>query len=298
MLQQARTAAADGEMGKSKIYSYDYDEYENGKNAESMVADILADPEFTELEELVIGGWGGEFDESCQPVIDGIVANAEKFRHITKLFIGDMDYEVCEVSWIMQGDYSGIWQAMPQLKELTIKGSTDLALGAVAHEGLESLTIICGGLGKSVLEEIAGAKLPNLKKLLLYIGVEDYGFDGDEGTVREMLERSDFPQLAYLGITDSEIQDELTETVLESKYINQIAVLDLSNGTLTDKGGKLLLEKLPGLPNIQKLDVHHHYLSDEMMKKLEQLSMEVDVSEQEEAEEWNGKVWYNAMLTE
>ena len=38
--------------------------------------------------------------------------------------------------------------------------------------------------------------------------------------------------------------------------------------------------------------------SDEMVEKLEKLSVEVDVSEQEEADEWNGKLWYNAMLTE
>ncbi|MCM1213068.1 MAG: STM4015 family protein [Lachnospiraceae bacterium] len=285
-------------MGKSKTYSYEYDDYENGKNAETMVKDILADPEFPELEELIIGGWGGEYEADCQPILNAIADDPDKFSHITKLFVGDMDYEVCEVSWIMQGDYSRIWKAMPQLKELTIKGSMDLALGEIAHDNLESLTIICGGLGQDVMEEIRNAKLPNLKKLLLYVGVEDYGFDGNADTIKELLAGSDFPKLSYLGIVDSEIQDELTEVVLESKYIHQIETLDLSCGTLTDKGGNLLLEKLPAFPNIKKLDVHHHYLSDEVMGKLEKLSMEVDVSEQEEAEKWNGKIWYSAMLTE
>ncbi|MCM1064982.1 MAG: STM4015 family protein [Eubacterium sp.] len=285
-------------MGKSKTYSYEYDDYEDGKNAATMVKDILADPEFPELEELIIGGWGGEYEEDCQPILNAIADDPDKFSHITKLFVGDMDYEVCEVSWIMQGDYSRIWRAMPQLKELTIKGSMDLALGEIAHDNLESLTIICGGLGQDVMEEIRNAKLPNLKKLLLYVGVEDYGFDGNADTIKELLAGSDFPKLSYLGIVDSEIQDELTEVVLESKYIHQIETLDLSCGTLTDKGGNLLLEKLPALSNIKKLDVHHHYLSDEVMGKVEKLSMEVDVSEQEEAERWNGKIWYSAMLTE
>ena len=285
-------------MGKSKTYSYDYDEYEDGKNAETMVEDILADPEFSGLDELVIGSWGSAYEDDCQPIIDAIVENADRFSHITKLFVGDMDFEECEVSWIMQGDYSQIWKAMPQLKELTIKGSMDLTLGEIAHENLESLTIICGGLGADVIKEIEKAKLPSLKKLLLYIGVEDYGFDGDAGTIKELLENSDFSNLTYLGIVDSEIQDELAQVVLECKYIHQIDTLDLSCGTLTDKGGSMLLEKLPELPNIRKLDVHHHYLSGEMMKKIENLSLEADVSEQEKAEEWNGKIWYNAMLTE
>lgn len=286
------------QTGKSKTYSYDYEDYENGKNPKTMLEEILADPEFTGLEELVIGGWGGEYEESCQAILDGIAENADRFSHITKLFVGDMDYEVCEVSWIMQGDYSGLWKAMPQLKELTIKGSNDLTLGTIEHDSLESLTIICGGLGKDVIEEIAKAKLPNLRKLLLYIGIEDYGFDGNADTVRELLSASDFPKLTYLGITDSEIQDELTAVVLESKYMQQITTLDLSNGTLTDKGGQLLLEKLPGFSNLEKLDVHYHYLSDEMMEKLKALPVTVDVSEQEKAESWKGELWYNAMLTE
>ncbi len=286
------------QMGKSKIYSVDYEEYENGKDAEALAEDILADPEFQELEELVIGGWGCEYEDDCQPILDAIAEKPDQFSHITKLFVGDMDFEVCEVSWIMQGDYSRIWKAMPQLKELTIKGSMDLTLGEIAHEGLESLTIICGGLGQEVIKEIEKAKLPNLKKLLLYIGVENYGFDGNADTIKELLANSDFPKLTYLGIVDSEIQDELTEIVLECKYMGQIETLDLSCGTLTDKGGKLLLEKLPAYSNIKKLDLHHHYLSDDVMEGIEKLPMEVDVSEQEDAEEWNGKIWYNALLTE
>ena len=105
-----------------------------------------------------------------------------------------MDYEECEVSWIMQGDYGKLWTAMPQLKELTIKGSMDLRLGDVRHENLESLTIICGGLPVSVIEEIQKAKLPNLKKLVLYIGIDNYGFDGNGETIRTFLEKSDFPR--------------------------------------------------------------------------------------------------------
>jgi len=283
----------------SKIYAYDYDQYEDeGKNAEVMVKEILDDPVLPGLKELVIGNWGGAWEDSCQGLIDGIVNNADRFSHIEKLFVGDMSYEECEVSWILQGDYSKLWAAMPQLKELTIKGSTDLELGEIVHEGLESLTIICGGLPENVITSIQNAKLPKLKKLLLYIGVEDYGFEGDADTIKTLLEKADFPELTYLGIADSEIQDELTEVVLESKFMGQISTLDLSCGTLSDKGGKLLLEKLPSFPNIKKLDIHHHYLSDEMMKELKALPLEVDASEQEIAESYKGEIWMNAMLTE
>ena len=288
-----------GKNEKCKKFMYSYDEYEEqGKGAETLVEDILADPDFPVLTELVIGDWCNSWEDGCQKILDGIVEQAERFSHIESLFIGDMDYEECEVSWIIQGDYSRLWAAMPQLKELTIKGSTDLELGEICHEGLESLTIICGGLSRSVLRSIQDAKLPGLKKLLLYIGVEAYGFDGDENTVKELLEKADFPKLTYLGIEDSEIQDELAQVVLESKFMGQIETLDLANGTLTDKGGELLLKELPKWPNVKKLDVHYHYMSDEMAGKLEALPLEVDASEGNEDERYNGEIYRNAMLTE
>lgn len=285
-------------MGKTKKYFYDYEQYEEGKNSVSMIQEILEDPEFPQVTDLVIGCWGSPYEEDCQDILDGIVNHKEQFSHVEKLFVGDMDYEECEVSWIVQGNYQALWKAMPQLKELTIKGSTDLVLGDINHDNLEALTIICGGLPESVMESIRDAKLPNLRKLVLYIGIENYGFDGDADSVKNLLEQSDFPNLEYLGIEDSEIQDELTEVVLNSKYMKQIHTLDLANGTLTDKGGKLLLERLPEFPNIKNLDVHYHYMSENMVEELKTLAVELDASEPNEPETYHGEIWMNAMLTE
>ena len=283
-----------------KKYYHEYEDYENGKTAETMVGEILADPEIQNIDELIIGDWGGAYEESCQAVLDAIADNADRFSHITSLFVGDMDYEECEISWIIQGDYSRIWEAMPQLKEITVKGSTDLKLGKIKHSHLESLTIICGGLGSDVIKEIEEAELPELKKLLLYIGSDNYGFDGDADTVRSLLANSDFPKLEYLGIADSEIQDELTAVVLDCKYIDRITTLDLSCGTITDKGGELLLGKLPELKNLKKLDLSYNYLSDEMKDKLTAAApaVEMDLSDSQEADEWDGELWFNAMVTE
>ena len=284
---------------KTKKYFYTYEQYEDeGQGTDTLVNDILSDPEFPELTELTIGDWGGCWEDGCQKIIDEIVDHAERFSHIQGLFIGDMDYEECEVSWIIQGNYSRLWAALPHLKALTIKGSTDLSLGDIRHENLESLTIICGGLPEAVIGQIENAKLPNLKKLLLYIGIEDYGFDGNADTIKALLENTDFPKLEYLGIVDSEIQDQLTQIVLDSKYMNLIHTLDLSNGTLTDKGGELLLKKLPDYPNIKKLDVHYNYLTDEVARKLEALPINTDTSERNKPWEYKGESYMNAMLTE
>lgn len=141
-------------MYKSKEFSYNYDDYSEGKNAKSLIADIIADRELASLEEIVIGSWGNAWEDNCQDIIDGIVANKDKFSNIKSLFIGDMDYSECEVSWILQGDYSKLWDAMPQLEVLCIKGSNGLVLGDIQHGNLKHLEIICGGLPVSVIESV------------------------------------------------------------------------------------------------------------------------------------------------
>lgn len=288
-------------MYKSKKYFYEYEEFEDGnKSCKTMVADILADSDFKNLDEVIIGCWGEawEDEDGANAIIKDIIDNKEQFAHIKSLFIGDMDFEECEVSWIVQGDYENLFEAMPQLEKLTIKGSTDLTLGKVNAPNLRSLEIICGGLPKDVIESIRDAKLPALEELKLYIGVEDYGFDGSIADIKDLLDKSDFPKLTGLGLCDSEIQDDVCELVLNSKYMNQIERLELSMGSLTDKSGQLLLDKLPEFPGVKELDVHYHFLSDGMMKKLKALPIKVDMDEQNEPDEYDGNIYYYPMLTE
>lgn len=287
------------EQNKSKKFFYGWEDYEDGgKDAKTMIADILADKELPQLEEVIIGCWGESWDNGAQPIVDGIVANKEKFAGIKSLFIGDMDYEECEVSWIEQADYAKLWEAMPQLEKLTIKGSSNLSLGTVQHANLKSLEIICGGLPKNVIKSIGEAKLPELRNLSLYIGVEDYGFDGTAEDIKEMLEKSDFPKLEVLGIMDSEIQDEITEIVVNCKYMTQIHTLDLSLGSLTDKGGEILLKVLPSHENIKTVDLQYHYMSDEMMEKLDGLPIDINMDDQQEEDEYDGEIYRYPMLTE
>ena len=196
-----------------------------------------------------------------------------------------MDYEECEVSWILQGNYDGLLQALPNLEILTIKGSTDLALGNLKSENLKQLEIICGGLPKNVLKEIQEAELPQLETLNLYLGVSEYGGDINQADLENFLSNANFPNLKYLGLNDCDWQDEVVESVCKSAYMKQLEVLDFSNGILTDKGGEILLKDIPKYENIKKLDLHYHYMSSKMMENLDKLSCEVDMSEANDPED-------------
>lgn len=290
-------------MYKRKIYVYSYEDCEKrNKSAATMADDILNDSELASLEEIVIGCWGECWEESAQIFLDSLTEHADKLSHIKSLMVGDMDFEECEVSWILQGNYEKLLMALPNLERLIIKGSTDLELGTISHTNLKDLTIICGGLPASVIKSIETAYMPNLERLQLYLGVEEYGFDGSIEDIRSLLANSYFPKLSHLGLCDSELQDEVTEVVLQSKYIHQINILDLSRGTLTDRGGRLLIEKLPSLTNLSIVDLDWHYLSKDCMEQLNAIASNREIlillGDAQEAETYDGTLCCYPMLTE
>ena len=290
-------------MLKSKKYFYTGDQIWNDDsdveiNSLTLANDIIADSELSSLDELIVGCWGESYDNPVQSLLDVFVENKDKLQHISRMFIGDMDYEECEVSWIEQGDYSNLLKALPNLKSLTIKGSNELSLGNIDHNNLEELEIICGGLPTSVIKQIASARLPKLKKLNLYFGVEDYGFDGTSDDIASILKADYIKNLSYLGLGDSEIQDEIVEKIVEIKNLYNIKTLALSNGTLTDKGGQMILDNISMFKGLEKLDLTYHYLSEEMMQNLRNTGINVILDEANEPDEYDGEVYYYPMLTE
>ncbi len=263
-----------------------YEDYENGVTIKQLIAELVAKPESKELESLIIGDWGGSYENDSSTVVEALVQSKDAFPKLRKLFIGDMDSEECEVSWIMQSDLAPLLTAFPELTSLTIQGSTDLSLKPARHEKLEELVIICGGLGKSVLDSIAQAHFPRLKKLELYLGVDNYGFDGTLEDVLQVAQPGLFPELTYLGLKDSEIQDEIAAALADAPILDQLHTLDLSMGTLTDAGAEALLNS-ERVKKLRHLDLSHHFMSEKMMKRWKQSGLPVDISDaQDEDDEY------------
>lgn len=288
-------------MLKSKKYFYDGDviwDSDESVDASTLAELIVNDEELAELEEVVVGCWGESYDNSVQPILDKIVEYKDRFKNVKSFFIGDMGFEECEVSWIEQGDYAALLSAFPELKKLTVKGSNGLSLGDINHANLEELEIICGGLPLNVLNQIIDAKLPSLKKLNLYIGVEDYGFDGSLEDIKRLLNADFIKQLDYLGICDSELQDSICEELLKLDSLYDIKTLDLSKGTLTDVSGELIIKHIDKLRNLDCLDLTYHYLSDDMMARLKKLDIKILLDDPQEVYTSHGEDYYWPMLTE
>ncbi|MEK5467658.1 STM4015 family protein [Paenibacillus sp. FSL R7-0210] len=264
--------------------SIDYDGFEEGKRMETEIERLSESPEAAGLTSLTIGDWGQAYEQSSEHVVEALVKHSASFPALRKLFIGDMSYEECEISWINQTDLSPLLPAYPELQSLTAQGGTDLRLSQLQHDKLEELIIITGGLSKAVLGDIAASRLPNLRKLELYLGVDNYGFDGGLEDLLPLIEPGKFPNLTYLGLKNSEIQDEIAAALADAPILDQLHTLDMSLGTLSDTGAEALLasERVKGL---KLLNLSHHYMSDEMMLRLKNSGLPVDVSDQQQADD-------------
>ncbi|MDR1889028.1 MAG: STM4015 family protein [Zoogloeaceae bacterium] len=278
----------------AKKYALDYDD---NTTDEVLLKKILDDPKLPDIKQLTIGCWSFESGD-CQTLIDGLVANREKIAQVEELFWGDIESEETELSWIEQGNMSALIDALPRLSRLIIKGTNNLKLGVKTLPNLRSLEIISGGLPRSVIQDVIASHLPNLEKLVLYAGVEDYGFDGSIEDFKPLFSRAKFPKLTWFGIVNAEEQDALVELALASDLLPQLETLDLSCGVLTDKGGQLLLDNIDKIKHLKFINMRYNYLGKEMRGKLAGLPVRVDVSEANEFEEYDGELYSNPMLTE
>ena len=217
-----------------------------------------------------------------------LIAHAPQLPNLRALFIGDMTYEECEISWIVQGSYKPLLDAFPLLQELRIRGGNELVIEPFAHQHLRRFTIEAGGLDQKIAEALAQSSMPQLEHLELWLGTEEYGFSGDVDLYRKVLAQLTVPTLKYLGLRDAEIADDLAVWLAEEPLVAQLDTLDLSLGTIGDLGAVAVLNHTQ-LGKLKRLDLSHHYISEENQAKLKALPFEVVLDDPQEADEDDGE---------
>jgi hypothetical protein len=265
------------------VYRLTQDYDDKGSMAELIEA-FFARIDKAELEALVIGMWNESYETGPESILDTLVRHAASLPKLKAVFIGDMTYEECEISWINQGNYQPLLQAFPQLEALRIRGSTSLALPAFSHANLRQLVIECGGLPNAIAESLAQSSLPRLEHLELWLGSDDYGFDGDVAVYRRVLDQLRTPGLRYLGLRDSQIADGLAQWLAGEAWVLQLDTLDLSLGTLGDVGAEALYNS-PHITKLKRLDLSHHYISAEWQDKLRSLGPWVVLDDPQEPDD-------------
>ena len=60
----------------------------------------------------------------------------------------------------------------------------------------------------------------------------------------------------------------------------------------------MILDNISMFKNLEKLDLTYHYLSEKMMENLKNTGINVILDEANDAEEYDGEIYYYPMLTE
>ncbi|WP_426077415.1 STM4015 family protein [Janthinobacterium sp. PSPC3-1] len=265
-------------------------EYDDKRKMPDLIAGFLEKTDKTTLEALIIGMWGDPYEAGADEVIAALAGHAPQLPKLRALFIGDMTYEECEISWIVQGSYKPLLDAFPLLEELRIRGGNELILEPFAHQNLRKFTIESGGLDQKIAQALAESSMPKLEHLELWLGTDDYGFSGDVALYRKVLAQLATPTLRYLGLRDAQIADELAVWLANEPLLATITTLDLSLGTLGDVGAEALLHGTH-LGNLTLLDLSHHYISEANQEKLKALPFEVVLDDPQEDDEDDGDVY-------
>lgn len=247
-----------------QIYRISAEVYEPKISLEGLISAYTGETGCEKTTGLVIGGWEDPYDSGPDAAIKTLITSKGRLPKLAALFLGDMTYEDCEISWIIQTDVAPLIMAFPTLTEFTVRGASKLALKSLSHPALTTLTIQSGGLGADVVTQVLTAKLPSLWHLELWLGVDDYGGNTTIETLAPLLNANPFPGLKVLALRNSQITDEIAAAVVASPLMDQLTELDLSMGTLSDEGAKALL-KSAKISKLKRLVLHHNYMSDPML---------------------------------
>lgn len=267
--------------------SLSYDAAQEGELWGDLFVTLLDQPNVSALEGLVVGAWGEMFEQNGEAarVVEALVAARDRLPNLRAIFFGDVISEECEISWMQNTDMGPLLAAYPQLEQFGVRGTNGLSFGALQHPNLQNLIVQSGGLDAAIVRAVAAADLPALEHLELWLGTPGYGGDATVDDLAPILAGSRFPRLRYLGLRNSEIADEIAAAVAGAPVLEQIRVLDLSLGTLGDDGAEALLAS-PTVARLDKLDLHHHYCSPEVIARLAALPLEVDTSELKEPDRY------------
>lgn len=272
--------------------SYDDEDDDDGnQDFGERLSTFLASDAAPATKGLILGTYDLEGGSSGGGSYEAIVAAKDRLPNLRALFLGDIVQEECEISWIQQSDVSGMLQAFPQLEMLRIRGVDGLVFSKPQHSRLRALAIESGGLPAAVVSQICRGKFPELEYLELWLGTPDYNGDCRVNDLQPILSGKLFPKLKYLGFRNAEIADDIAAVIAMAPVVDQLETLDLSLGNLSDVGGNALLH-LASKTNLKRLDLHHHYLSKPLQKKLKELPFPVDVSDAktvDEDDEFSGR---------
>jgi len=232
----------------------------------NILSKLLNDPLIMIVEALIIS-----IPKIRLTPLEMLARSSKKLPNLKGLFLDSPPkediLEDCDLTFLL-GKFSN------SLIHLKIRvGKSGLSLFPVVYPNLKSLTIESASISKKIINYLttttfSNIQFPMLERLELFLGMDDLMADSYSiSDLEKILNSSTFPSLKHLGLRNSNQTDQIVEEILCSGILPQLTTLDLSLGTLSNEGAKLLTG-LNNFQNLKTLDIHHHYCSRSAIEEL------------------------------
>jgi uncharacterized protein (TIGR02996 family) len=278
---------------------YSNEEWEGGL-AKDVLGPLLDHPSGRFLAELTFVFNNDPNEDDLQDLIDVLAKKAPPT--VRKLHFGDYDYAGpasdtatgnTEISWYSIGNLAKLWKAVPKLRTLITQcGSSEstisnvgMKLGTLELPELRRAEFRTGGLEKPNAKAIAAGQFPAIEHLEIWYGDDSYGGNASIKHVQPLLDRTDLPNLRYLGLKNALFTDTMIEPLAKSRLTKQLTTLDLSMGCLTDEGAQAIVKHKDAFAHLELLDVSENYLTDAGVRALKGVAKKVVAKEQRELDD-------------
>ena len=234
-------------------------EYDAEEDGAKLVKKLLALPAARLLVKLTVGLVDTDGQNDYSATVKAIAA--ERREALRELFLGDFEYpDELEMSWSSLGDLSKLWEQVPRLEKLTLQSGGSVKFGTIDLPALKHFEMRTGGLDAKSIKAIASARWPYLETLIVWFGSSDYGASGGVKDIRPILDGVGLPRLKHLGLMNAEFTDELCTALVKAKILPQLEELDLSKGTMTSAGARVLAENKQAFSHLQHIHVEDNLL--------------------------------------
>ncbi|WP_163997171.1 WGR domain-containing protein [Pyxidicoccus caerfyrddinensis] len=263
-------------------------DYDSDRDIAELVKTLLAHPSARFIRGLTLGMAHFDDENDYADVIEGlaeVLTEQGGSKTLQDLFIGDFEYpDDTEISWSHLHDLSPVLKLLPNLRSLRLRGGS-AELGNIDLPELREFTIETGGLPLAALKSIAAAKWPKLERLEVWFGQENYGGEGGVEDIQPILDGKGLPNLKALGLCNAEFVDELCKVLPKTKVLPRLERLDLSQGTMSDEGARILAESAAAFAHLKHLDFTRNTLTDEGERAVAKLCPSVSAGNQREFDE-------------
>jgi hypothetical protein len=179
-----------------------------------------------------------------------------------------------------------MWQALPQLRAVSLRANA-IELGDMHLPKLCSFELDSRELLAKQAHSLEMAHWPLLESLKICLGdqvTHELG-KGDASHLQGLLNVSTTPALRHIAIQCTNFGDALLVLMANSTILSQLETLDLSFGTISQRGAQAILEHPEAFSKLKKLDLSNNLIPAELHLPLEGINENLLIGRQWRSEE-------------